>query len=333
MSLSKLPIITLEKIVKSLDLKSCENLVKAAEKSDLENRLKLLQRSRKLMCPYCINESSFNYIYEMYEKHHNHCTDDGKIKKSDFYIACMKTFSAFVWFQASDEGNENYERVKDECDSKYFLRNRFNVLDEYKRITFSMHNNQHKNRWSCDLIVLLEKMDVEKDLYDLMKEHVGRSFFGGDTCFGFVNNQLQSFTKEELIEHIDEEHYSTRVQAARIKSRAKWYTKIHKDGIIDIPRELFFGEEVLDIGDFQEWLMDMVVARYLMNEEKSDNLVPNSLLSERHFMWCEIKKIYKLVKSTFNDARYPFIPQNNCKDVNLYKMIDVINMALEKIVK
>ena len=333
MSLSDLPIIALGKIIKSLDRESCEHFVKAVEKSELEDNLKLLQRSKLYMCPYCVQESEQNYMCEVYERQNEILSSkSNKVKQSDYFIEAMKTFNPFIGVRVNDQGLNNYERVQDEKNSsKYLLRNRFNDIEDYESIPFSMNQSSIRSRWSSDLIELLKKIETEEDLRDILKSNVSKAFFGGDTCFGFIPNLLKTFRKEELIEHIDDEHFSARVHNAKIKSKNKWYTKLYQSGPIDVPKQMFFGEEMLDLQDFREWLMDMVVARYLMKDKNETQLQVHNFLSERDYMWFEISKIYKLIKTTFNDARYPFKPHFSCKDINFYKVTDIVSLVLEKL--
>ena len=333
MSLSDLPIIALRKIVNSLDRESCEHFLKAVKKSELEDDLKILQRSKLYMCPYCVQESEQNYMCEVYERQNEILSSkNNKVKQSEYFIEAMKTFNPFIGVLANDQGLNNYERVQDEKNSsKYLLRNRFNDIEDYECIPFSMNQSQIRSRWSSNLIELLKKIDTEKDLHEILKNNVSKAFFGGDTCFGFMPNLLKTFERNELIEHIDDEHFSARVHNAKIKSKNKWYTKLYQSGPINVPKQMFFGEEMFELPDFREWLMDMVVARYLMKDKNEKQLQPSAFLPERDYMWFEISEIYKLIKTTFNDARYPFKPHFSCRDIHFYKFIDIVGMVLEKL--
>ena len=329
MSLSKLPHSPLNRIVSFLDKPSRLNLVTAAEKSELEVTLKELSRTKKYMCPQCINESGTNKMMQLCKMNE----DETQIYKNG-YLATLRKFNFFAQFRFSDTGNSNYkwERLNpDDVNSQVQIRNCWNKLEDYEKTLYVgiYHWRERKDAWKCDYVKLLLNFDKDPKCKADIQQKLINMFFGGELNGALFKSELKTFTKDELLHHLKAEHFSDRVMNARVKNRFDWYLQLmHCNQAVDIPQNIISRGGNVDMYDLETFLMDTVVARYLGAERNEMELTAQGLQDQRNFMWDEIKFIYKLIKSTFEDLRYPCRPISN-DHISLFKMYDLINFTLD----
>ena len=331
MSLSKLPVVPLDRIIGLLDKQSRVNLVIAAKNSQLDLTLRKMSKKRTFVCPYCVNDSGTHNMMQLVNGKEN----ETQAYKNG-YLACIRRFNFFSQFRFTESGNSNYERARPnpaDINSRLQIRKCSRNIEDYDKILyFGIYHWREElaSSWKRNYVNLLLNFGADAACKDGIEERLNNLFFGGNFDGFRANSRLAAYDREELLKHIKEEHFSDRVHEARIKNRTDWYKKL-MNAPLDIPHNFYSDNLFLDVMELESFLMDTVVARYLGSDRNDAEMIANGLLHGKQIFWTEIKFIYKLIITTFEELRYPCRPLSH-DDISLFKMYDLINQTLDIVI-
>ena len=325
-SLNNLPSLALEKILGHLDNDSKENLYIASGNSNLRLEIEALGQKRTLLCPICVGMAGFENSAQF--------TFDPKVhelSRCDF-IKFHREFNFTAHVEMESLGHQNYERVwESDGGSGYYLKNKYTDVSQYKRIRYIGESDNSSEWWGRNLIDVLKQIDNDEALKSKYTQRMHQLFLGG-TYKGFkIESKLSLFTKEELLTHLRENHYSERVWNLRQKNPNLWFYKLPQIGeTVHVPMDMYHDCGMIDDLELEELALDVTTARYLAAVADHKPFTSRQLMKRQDYIMSEVQQVCKVLQQSLSDFRFPLHPILT-NDMNYYKKIDVLNLILSKI--
>ena len=237
--LNKMPLVPLQMLVDKLDEKALNNLLDASAESQLEENLICIARQKTMVCPYCASRAGFENVDGYIEStgagwHRARRTAADNAK----FVRFHHEFNFFRQFELECTGDKNYER-RWGYDGMYKIVSKTTDVTKYSKISFMGEEKSSEKWWGGDFVNALKEIkNGEENVKKFYKSRLENIYLGGKFDGKPVKPVMQLFTRENLLIHIREYHFSERVQEARKKNPYKWYNSVAREGeVIVVPDE------------------------------------------------------------------------------------------------
>ena len=337
-SLNNVPLVPLQKIIKFLDEKSCENLLLASAGSQLEMNLECITIPKTMVCPYCVGRAGFENVSN-YGKAAKADWVEGRKSKKEYqkFVRLHHEFNFFRQFEFEAVGDKNYQR-KYGYDGSYKIESKRANFEEYGKISFMGDNKCPEAWWGHNFVNVMKAIKNDKSsVKQYYKKRMENIYIGGEFDGVPIESVVELFTKEDLLVHIREFHYSDLVHEARKKNPYRWYNKVAREGeLILVPEDFYFISEygeprsMLDQHELENLVMDIATARYIRNHF-TEEISGRHIMESKQYMMTEIREVYKMIKTVLDETRFPKPASLSC-DIRYYKMVDLINIMFELVI-
>ena len=333
MSLSKLPIIPLEKIVGHLDIQSRRNLLKATKFNDLGILFHSITSKKKFACPVCAFEAGPMNLYKLPTGElEGDYKDRSHVAK---YMQRLEEFNFFSQFRHVNVGNENYAYeaacVTEEENVLYSIIPKYEKLDNYKKIRFfSSDYEDHAHWWLSNYVTVLQNVRNGNEFHQKEKKRLERIFFGAEVDGFSAGKRMHTFNKMDFQEHIRNHCLKDLDCDIEFEEWIEKYGKMDKKFEADIE---WYSEHdtILDFDDLEELVQCILVARYYRCVQSDTMEKTAELLGNKDaYMWNELRKIFTIARNCLKDVRFP--RRSLCQtDIGLYKFLDMYTKAFEAV--